>query len=136
MSFVQNLSYSIVQIGHNLGAVLTVGGSIAGIKSRDVYVEKKLAWATLAGWGVQAVSGTLFGATSFYFYHHFPDISGIALNALIIKMICTTVSLILLTTYLIKSEKWSNRQRFSSWIASLAFAITALSAAAFLRWFS
>ncbi len=136
MSFAQNLSYSIVQVGHNLGAVLTVSGPIVAIRFNDFSIQKKIAVITLAGWGIQAVSGALFGATSFYFYHHFPDISGIALNALIIKIACTITSLILLIIYLVKSESWSTRRKFSTWIITSISSIIAMSAAAFLRWFS
>jgi len=136
MSVAQNLSYSIVQVAHNFGAVAVVGGSLSAMMYRGVETRKVLAWVTLAGWGMQAVSGATFGAVSFYFYRQFPDISGVALDALIIKMVCVAIGFILLATYLLGSSNWTTGRLNSIWVASSVLAITALSAAAILRWFS
>jgi hypothetical protein len=136
MSVAQNLSYSIVQVAHNFGAVAVVGGSLSAVMFRGVETRKMFAWIVLAGWGTQAVSGATFGAVSFYFYHQFPDISGVALTALIVKMVCAAIGFLLLATYLGVGTSWTVGRMNTVWIASSMLAITALSGAAILRWFS
>jgi hypothetical protein len=136
MSATQNLTYAIVQVAHNFGAVAVVGGSLAAMKFRGVDTRKKFAWLVLGGWGTQAASGAALGAVSYYFYHRFPDISGIAVVALGIKMVCVVMGFLLLGTYLCRSAGWTPARMNAVWIASSALAVTALSAAAFLRWFS
>ncbi len=136
MSATQNLAYSIVQVVHNFGAVAAVGGSLAALKFRSMDTRRELAWLVLVGWSVQAASGASFGAVSYYYYHRFPDISGIAVIALSIKMVCVAIGFLLLATYLFRSANWSATKMNAVWIASSALAITAISAAAFLRWFA
>jgi len=136
MSATQNLAYAIVQVAHNLGAVAVVGGSFAAMKFRGVDIRKKLAWIALTGWGTQAASGAAFGAVSYYYYHQFPDISGVAVAALVIKMVCVAIGFLLLATYLFRGINWPVAKTNLVWIASATLAVTALSAAAFLRWFS
>ncbi len=136
MSFAQNLSYATVQVVHNLGAVATVSGSLAALCLRDLVVRRRLAYLALGGWLTQAASGATFGMVSYYYYHQFPDISGIAIYALGIKMICATSGILLLATYLWKGSRWTDQGKNKVWLSSAALAVTALSAAAFLRWFA
>ncbi len=136
MSAGQNLAYAIVQVVHNFGAVAAVGGSFAAMKFRDVDTRRRLAGVALAGWGTQAASGAAFGATSYYFYHQLPDIAGVAVAALAVKIVCVAIGFLLLATYLFRSNRWAPAKMDAAWTASAALAITALSAAAFLRWFS
>jgi hypothetical protein len=136
MSAAQNLSYAVVQVVHNFGAVATVGGSLIATRLRDSVVRKRLAKLVLTGWVTQGVSGATFGMVSYHYYHQFPDISGIAVDALGIKMVCVTLGILLLTVYLWQDTYWTERGKNKAWISSTALAITAISAAAFLRWFS
>ena len=136
MSVAQNLDYAIVQVAHNFGAVAVVAGSLIAVKFRDVDTRRKMAWLVLSGWGTQAASGAAFGAVSYYFYHQFPNIEGVAAVALAIKMACVAVSFLLLTVYLLRSQNWTAGKINGTWMASSAFAAIALAAAAFLRWFS
>jgi len=136
MSAAQNLIYATVQVAHNLGAVAVVGGSLGGTLLKNPETRKNLAWLALAGWGTQALSGATFGAASHYFYGKFPDIGEIASAALMLKMACATIGLMLLAAYLAWSKNWTDRKRNGAWHASSALAVTALSAAAFLRWFA
>jgi hypothetical protein len=136
MSAAQNLAYAAIQVVHNFGAAAVVGGSLAATRFRGVDTRKKFAWLTLAGWGTQAISGAAFGAISYYFYHQFPDISGIAVIALIVKMVCVATGFLLMAIYLFRSKSWTVAGMNGVWIASSALAVTAFSAAAFLRWFS
>ncbi len=57
-----------------------------------------MAHLVLVGWVTQAVSGATFGMVTYYFYHQLPDISGIAVDALGIKMVCVSLGILLLTT--------------------------------------
>lgn len=136
MSAAQNLGYSAIQVVHNFGAVATVAGSLIAHKLRDNAVRHRLARLVLAGWLTQILSGATFGMVSYYYYHQFPDISGIAIDALMIKMTCATLGVVLLTVYLWQSAHWSERGRNKMWASSSALAIVAISAAAFLRWFA
>jgi hypothetical protein len=113
-----------------------LGGSLAATQFRGVETRKRLAWIVLAGWATQAVSGAAFGAVSFYYYHQLPDISGVAVVALVLKMVCVAIGFLLLATYLFRGANWTISKINAVWIASSVLAITALSAAAFLRWFS
>ena len=136
MSATQNLAYALVQVAHNFGAVAVVGGSLAATKFRSPETRKKLAKLALTGWGIQAASGASFGAVSYYFYHQFPDIAGIAVAALFVKIACAASGFLLLAAYLYRGDGWQETGRKNAWLASSALAITALTAAAFLRWFS
>lgn len=136
MSTTQNLAYSVVQVAHNFGAMATVGGSLAATKFASVETRRRLAKLVLAGWIIQGASGASFGAVSYYFYHQFPDISGVAVAALFLKMACVASGFILLAAYLYRADSWPESSRRLAWLTSSLLAITALMAAAFLRWFS
>jgi hypothetical protein len=136
MSAAQNLAYSIVQVAHNLGAVATVGGSLAALRIRSAAARTRLAWLALAGWGTQAASGAAFGITSYYFYHRLPDIAGIAVYALLIKMACVAIGFIWVGAFLYSGSRWRPPMQDGALFASTVLAFTALGAAAFLRWFS
>jgi hypothetical protein len=136
MSVIQNLAYAVVQVAHNFGAVAAVGGTLAAMKFRGVDTRRKLAWLVLAGLATQAASGAAFGAVSYFFYHRFPDIAGIAIVALAIKIFCVSIGFLLMATYLFRGDNWTVAKMNRMWIAASALTVTALSAAAFLRWFS
>jgi hypothetical protein len=88
------------------------------------------------GWIVQGASGAMFGVTTLYFNGELPDIHGIAVIALIIKMTCVSIGLILAVFAFWRSTATPQLVSRNTWSASLALGATALSAAAFLRWFS
>jgi hypothetical protein len=136
MSAAQNLSYSVIQVVHNFGAVATVGGSIVATRLRDNVTRRRLALLVLIGWLTQAISGATFGMVTYYYYQRFPDISGIAVDALGIKMACAALGILLLSFYLWQSARWEIQAKNQAWILSSVLAVTAISAAAFLRWFS
>jgi len=136
MSAAQNLSYSIIQLIHNFGAVATVGGSLIATRLRDNSIRRRMAHVALIGWVTQAASGATFGMVTYHFYNQFPDISGLAMDALAIKMGCATLGILLLTTYLWQSHRWTELDKSKAWISSSILSITAFSAAAFLRWFA
>jgi hypothetical protein len=136
MSDAQNLAYAVVQVAHNFGAMAAVGGSLAAVKFRSLETRAKLARLALVGWITQGASGAAFGAVSYYFYRQLPELSEIAIAALIIKMACVAAGIALLGVYLLRGKHWGDAASRKACLSSLALAVTALSAAAFLRWFS
>ncbi|HLP97096.1 MAG TPA: hypothetical protein VK149_01490 [Sideroxyarcus sp.] len=136
MSETQNLAYAVVQVLHNFGAVAAVGGSFAAAIIKPPAARKKVVWIALSGWVVQGASGGALGAVSYYFYHRLPDIAGIALAALLVKMACAAAGSLVLAAYLYWGERWPEQRGNWACHASLLLAVTALTAAAFLRWFS
>ncbi|MFZ2386653.1 MAG: hypothetical protein WAW69_02485, partial [Polaromonas sp.] len=89
-----------------------------------------------AGWTAQAASGAAFGLVSWLYYGRFPDIHGIAVAALLIKMACAAAGFGLAATSIYRGDGWSQRARQATWRVLAALAATALTAAAVLRWFS
>lgn len=135
----QDLGYALTQVVHNLGAVSVTGGAAA---ARGLAVAgpqrtwRLLAALVLAGWAAQALSGACFGTISYLSYGRFPDIHGIAIAALTLKVICAAAGFSLAALYLWREAGWPETHRRRAWSAQLALALTALTAAAFLRWFS
>lgn len=136
MSATQNLAYSVVQAVHNFGAVAAVGASLAAVKFRSIDIRKTLARFALAGLAIQAASGAAFGAVSYFFYHRFPDIAGIATVALAIKISCVIIGFLWLAAYFFQGCNWTAAKTNVMWISLSWLTVTALTAAAFLRWFS
>lgn len=135
---VQNLAYALVQVAHNFGAVIVTGGAVAAYSRlrAGAAAPPWLGWLVLAGWAVQAVSGAGFGAISYAYYERFPDLHGIALAALAIKMGCATAGFAAAAITLKFSGSWSPARRRIVWGGLVALAAIALTSAAFLRWFS
>ena len=131
---IQNLAYAITQIVHNFGAVTVVGGAVFALLWRATDVQLRLARLVLAGWLVQAVSGVTFGAISYYYYAQFPDLSDIAVAALVVKIVCAALGISLTTWQLLAQTSESSRRY--SWLTLCFLGVLALSAAAVLRWFS
>ena len=132
-----NVAYGLIQAIHNLGAALAFGGAWAGrvvARSGDSRSATALLWV-LAAWFTQIVTGALFGAMSLYFYGRLPDIHGIALAALVVKIACAAAGAVLAVVF------WAHRggglsSPHRAWDALMALAVIALIAAALLRWFS
>ena len=136
---VQDLGYALTQVVHNLGAVSVTGGAAAARClrfSEPQTAQRRLVWLVLAGWAAQGASGVAFGAISYAGYGHLPDIHGIAVAALILKMVCAAAGFSLAAFFLARASGWSAARRHGACCALFAFALTALTAAAFLRWFS
>lgn len=127
---IQNLAYALDQSIHNLGAVMVTGGSILALV--DLEKRKRLAWITLSGWALQGATGALFGILSYSFYGHLPDIAGIAVDALVIKMICAVSGFFIAAYYL----KRARAESVVFWRMEAFLALVAIISAAFLRWYS
>jgi hypothetical protein len=136
---VQDLAYALNQIVHNFGAVAVTAGAASGRWMRSSgsgQIQRRMAWVTLAGWAAQAASGATFGAISYLTYGRLPDIHGIALAALCLKIACAVLGLCLSAVYLVRDRVWGDARLRITWTALLICAVLALAAAAFLRWFS
>lgn len=137
MALLENLTYSGVQLAHNFGAVAVVGSSAAATwLVSDPSSQRRLARLTALGWIIQGLTGAGFGATSYYFYGKFPDIKGIAIAALIVKILSAAAGFFLVLRYLAKSPAWDETVRHVRWRVLFWLAATPLAAAAVLRWFS
>lgn len=135
---VQSLLYALTQVAHNFGAVAVVGGSLLGRwpLHLDRELRRPLAWLVLAGWSVQALSGATFGAVTIAYYGQPPDIHGIAVIALLVKIVCAVTGFVVAALWLRYAAKWSESRSNAMWNLLIVLGITALTAAAFLRWFS
>ena len=135
----QNLGYALTQVVHNLGAVSVTGGAAAacGLRLAEPQAaQRSLAALVLGGWAAQGASGVCFGVISYLGYGRLPDIHGIAVGALVLKMVCAAAGFSVAALYLAREVGWSAPARRRVWTAQLALALTALAAAAVLRWFS
>jgi hypothetical protein len=135
----QDLAYALTQVVHNFGAVAVTAGAAGGRWTQASTAPKRqrrLAWLVLGGWVAQIVSGATFGAISYASYGQLPEIHGIAIGALLLKMACALAGVSASALMLARGPTWTEPQRRHAWTALFAFGATALCAAAFLRWFS
>ena len=134
----QNFIYALIQVIHNFGAVTVVGtaASALWLVRDNEAVQHRLALLAAIVWAVQAVTGALFGITTFLFEGSLPDIHGIAVDALLIKIFCALAGFIFAVLYVKLNAGWAANKRLFSWRVFLSLGIIALSSAAFLRWFS
>lgn len=133
-----NLSWAFTQVIHNFGAVAVVGGAFFALKARpdQVQLQNGIAWLVLIAWGAQAASGVMFAGVSYYFYQELPELHAVAQIALAIKVLCAASGFVLAALFLRGRLQWSARARHRAWHALTGLGATALTAAAFLRWFS
>jgi hypothetical protein len=133
----ENLAYALTQVVHNFGAACVLGGAVFALWPVP-RLESARAFARLIclAWGAQIASGILFGLTSLYFYGETPDLSSVALAALAIKVTAAISGFLLAASYLIRGREWSHLAVQHSFRGLAALAAIALTAAAFLRWYS
>lgn len=132
----QNLIYALTQVAHNFGAVTVVAVPLYAVSAGRPGRERRVLWLVLSGWTVQLASGALFGLVSFHFYGQLPDIHGIAVAALAVKVLCATAAVVLIVVSLRPRAVRGDHRSTPIWLALAALGMTALTAAAFLRWFS
>jgi hypothetical protein len=134
----QNLSYAGVQVAHNFGAVAVAGGPalllLTGVSQFSL--QRRVAWLVSGGWLLQILSGIGFGVVSYIGYGSLPDIHGIAIAALYVKVSCALAGLLTSLALLRNVSAWDEQRSRRVWQVLLALGVAALAAAAFLRWFS
>lgn len=133
----ENLAYALTQWVHNFGAVAVVGGALFALWP-DTHLERARTFARLilVGWVLQIASGVGFGLTSLYYYGETPDLSTIATFALAVKVVSALAGAALAAAYLARSAGWSADAHVRTFQSLTALGAIALTAAAFLRWFS
>src|SRR3989454_2926897 len=129
-----SLVYLGVQIVHNVGAVAVVGSPAVAwwFAGDNPAAQCRLAWLLVIGWAAQGASGAGFGMTSGILKGQFPEISGVALIALVAKIACVTCGFAVGILYLNMASRWSVGTRLKVWQGMLALAGTGPSAAALL----
>lgn len=132
----QNLAYALTQVAHNFGAVAVVAVPLYALCSMHPAGSRGLLWLALSGWALQLASGAVFGAVSWHFYGQFPDIHGIAIGALALKLLCALAALALIVLSLCSRLSPDGRRNTVTWRLLATLGGTALTGAAFLRWFS
>jgi len=134
----ENLFYALTQLVHNFGAMAVVGGALVAFKVQadNLDLKRKLTGLVLIGWSAQAFSGLMFGAISFYFYGETPDLHSTAQVAFAIKLACAASGILLALLYIKSAKNWSNKRRQLALYWLTVWGAIALTAAAFLRWFS
>ena len=131
------LVYALVQAVHNLGAVAVVASPAValGFRGHGVGLERRLAWTLLLAWGLQAATGAGFAAASYGLKGQLPEVTGVALYSLAVKLFATAAGFALAATLLWVRRLSSLRSRAVAWAACLGLAVAALLAAAPLRWY-
>src|SRR3989442_3740842 len=130
-----SLVYTVVQILHNFGAVAVVGSpGVAWWFARDnPAAQCRLAWLLVIGWAAQGASGAGFGMTSYFLKGQLPEISGVALIALVAKIACVTCGFAVGILYLNMASRWSVGTRLKVWQGMLGLAGKTLSAGCLFR---
>jgi len=133
----ENLAYALTQVVHNFGAAAVLGGAVFALWPvlRQEY-GRSFAWLILVGWSAQIASGAVFGLTSFYYYGETPDLGRIAIAALAVKVAAAIMGFLLAAFYLVRGREWDHVRVKRAFRVLAALGATALTAAAFLRWFS
>lgn len=133
----ENLAYALTQVVHNFGAVGVLGGALFALwPAPRLEYGRLFAWLILAAWGAQIASGGMFGVTSLYYYGETPDLSSVALTALVVKVTAAFAGFLLAALYLLRGREWSHAGIKRAFRGLAALGAVALTAAAFLRWFS
>ena len=132
----ENLIYTWIQIAHNFGAVAVVGSPAVGwwLERKNI-AANRLALLALIGWFVQAATGIGFAITSYSLKGALPEVTGIALGALLIKVSATAIGFLAAAILWKKGPQWLVRRKILLWQIMFAFSIAALMGAAYLRWY-
>jgi len=133
----ENLAYALTQVIHNFGAAAVVGGAVFILwPVPRLEYSRIFAWLILLAWGAQIASGALFGAVSLYYYGEPPDLSEVAMAALAVKVLAATTAFLMHAYYLVRGRNWGRAGVKHTFQVLVVLGFTALTAAAFLRWFS
>jgi len=132
---VSDLPYALVQVVHNLGAAGVVAPPVGALwLSRGGAPSRRLAWLSTASWALQALTGAGFAAVSWLGKGALPEVEGVALQALAVKVACTLVG-VSAGAILLRLRSATGAPSRWLWATSLAAALGALFGAAFLRWY-
>ena len=133
----ENFIYTLVQLVHNFGAVAVAGSPVVAlwfVRENKIALHK-LTWLMALGWVAQGVSGIGFAVTSYTLKGALPEVEGIALTALALKVGCTLIGVVLAGLYLMTGSRWSAVNQLRMWKLMVIMTLSALTAAAVLRWY-
>ena len=132
-----DLIYTLIQLGHNFGALAVTGIPVAALarESAGGTFSRRLSWWLVAAWALQAASGSGFALASWKLKGALPEVEGIALAALIVKIAATVLGLGLATIAAARSSRWTASGRRTIYHLEIVVALVPLAAAAFLRWY-
>lgn len=133
----ENLAYALTQVVHNFGAVAVLGGAVFALwPVPRLEFGRTFAGLILVAWIAQLLSGGTFGLVSYHYYGETPDLSSVAMTALVIKIVAAFSGVLLSALFLLRGRQWrpDGVKRTFQGLATLG--AVALTAAAFLRWFS
>lgn len=131
-----NLAYAVIQLIHNLGAIIIIAAPalVWHEKRNEPAMTRRFAAIAVLAWTAQIVSGVAFGMVSYYIKGQLPEIEGVALIALLIKIACALGGL-LATAVILRTSAQGKNVNPNLWVALAVSGAIALSAAAFLRWY-
>lgn len=133
----ENLAYALIQVVHNFGAAAVLGGAVFMLwPASRLEHGRMFGWLVLVAWSAQIVSGGLFGLASLYYYGKTPDLSSVAMTALAVKVAAAITGCLLAALYLLLGRAWSRISVIYTFGTLAVLGAVALTAAAFLRWFS
>lgn len=133
----ENLAYALTQVVHNFGAAAVLGGAVFALWPATRFENgRTFGWLILVAWGTQIVSGGVFGLTSLYYYGETPDLSSVAMAALAVKVAAAITGFLLAAVYLLRGREWARVSVLRTFGSLAVLGTVALTAAAFLRWFS
>lgn len=132
----QNLLYALIQAIHNVGAVVIVAVGAYGLYFSQIQSRRALALILGISWSIQGLTGGAFGLTTYYYYQQLPDIHGVAIAALGLKVLCVILGFLVSMAYVLWYYKITEKLDRGIWKVMFILGLLALTSAAFLRWFS
>lgn len=133
----ENLAYALTQVVHNFGAVAVLGGAVFALwPIPRLEFGRAFAGLILVAWVAQLVSGGVFGLVSYHYYGETPDLSSVAMTALIVKIVAACSGVLLSAFFLLRGRQWRPHGVKHTFQGLAVLGAVALTAAAFLRWFS
>lgn len=133
----ENLAYALTQVVHNFGAVAVLGGAVFALwPTPRLESGRPFAWLILAAWTAQLLSGGAFGLISYHYYGETPDLSSVAMAALLVKIAAACSGVLLAAFFLLRGRRWPPDGVRRTFQGLAVLGAVALTAAAFLRWFS
>lgn len=131
-----DLPYALVQVAHNLGAAAVVAPAVGALwlAPEAAVTRRRLAWLSTGAWALQGATGAGFAAVSWFGKGALPEVGGVALWALGLKIGCTGVGFAS-GLALLRRRAVTPAALTRLWGVSLAAGLGALLGAAFLRWY-
>ncbi|MEO8505034.1 MAG: hypothetical protein ABI609_14135 [Acidobacteriota bacterium] len=132
-----DLIYALIQLGHNFGALAVTGIPVAALAREGVdgrYSRRLMLWL-VAAWALQVASGSGFALASWTLKGALPEVEGIALVALSVKIGATVIGLGTAIVVAARAGRWTAPGRRTMYQFEIVVALVPLAAAAFLRWY-